>query len=131
MLQQAQQLLAKGVDLPTVAFLLALLLPQALGITIPMAFMAGILMALGRLSGDREGVALLACGVSPLRMLRTIMILALICGGLNMYTLMRLVPDSNQRFREVTFKLLVRKSESDIKPGLFYQGFPGKVLYFR
>ena len=65
MLEQAQELLAKGVDLPTVGFLLVTLLPQALGLTIPMAFLAGLLMALGRLSGDREAVALLACGVSP------------------------------------------------------------------
>ena len=40
---------------PTVGLLLTLLLPQALGITIPMAFLAGLLMALGRLSGDRGG----------------------------------------------------------------------------
>jgi len=131
MLDNAQQLLSKGVDVPTVGFLLILLLPQSLGITIPMAFMGAILMALGRLSGDREGVALLACGVSPLRILRPILLLALVAGGLNMFTLMRLVPDSNQRFRIETFKLLVRQSEGDIKPGMFYQGFPGKVLYIR
>jgi len=131
MLDHAQSLLAKGVELPTVAFLLALLLPQALGITIPMAFMASILMALGRLSGDREGVALLACGVSPVRLLRPLLLLAVVAGLANMYTLTRLVPDSNQRFREETFRLLVRQSEGDIKPGIFYEGFPGKVLYVR
>ncbi|MCC7007839.1 MAG: LptF/LptG family permease [Acidobacteria bacterium] len=131
MLDHAQALLAKGIELPTVAFLLMLLLPQALGITIPMAFMASVLMALGRLSGDREGVALLACGVSPLRLLRPLMLLAVVAGLANFYTLTRLVPDSNQRFREETFRLLVRQSEGDIKPGVFYQGFPGKMLYVR
>lgn len=131
MLDHAQSLLAKGVDPQTVAFLLVLLLPQALGITIPMAFMASVLMALGRLSGDREGVALLACGVSPLRLLRPLVLLAILAGGANFYTLTRLVPDSNQRFREETFRLLVRQSEGDIKPGVFYQGFPGKLLYVR
>ena len=131
MLEQAQGLLAKGVDLPSVAFLLLLLLPQALGITIPMAFMASVLMALGRLSGDREGVALLACGVSPVRLLRPLMLVAVLAGAANMYALVKLVPDCNQRFREETFRLLVRQSEGDIKPGIFYEGFPGKVLYVR
>src|SRR5262249_21442795 len=70
MLNQAEQLLAKGVPLPTVGFLLLTLLPQALGITLPMAFLAGLLMSFGRMSGDRETVALLACGVNPLRLLR-------------------------------------------------------------
>jgi LPS export ABC transporter permease LptG/LPS export ABC transporter permease LptF len=128
MLDNARNLLAKGVDIGTVGYLLLLLMPQALGITIPMAFMAGLLMGLGRLSGDREMVALLACGVSPLRLLRPVLLMALITGGTNLYMLVRLVPDWNQRFRETTYQLLVQQGESDIKPGVFYEGFPGKVL---
>ena len=128
-LAHAQQLLSKGVDLPTTGFLLLTLLPQALGVTIPMAFMAGLLMALGRLSGDRESVALLACGVSPMRILRPVLLLAVIAGAVDLYTLTRLVPDSNQRFRVETLRLLVQKGESEIKPGVFYEGFPGLVIY--
>ena len=131
MLNQAKDLLSKGVDLPTVGFLLLTLLPQSLGVTIPMAFMAGLLMALGRLSGDREAVALLACGVSPVRVLRPVMLMAVVVAGINFYMLAEVVPDANQRFRVETFNLLVKKSESDIKPGLFYEGFPKKVLFVR
>jgi lipopolysaccharide export system permease protein len=129
MLEQAGQLLAKGVALPTVGFLLLTLLPQALGVTIPMAFLSGILMALGRLSGDREAVALLACGVSPLRLFRPIAVLAVIVAGLDLYVMVRTVPDANQTFRETTYHLLSQQTDADIKPGLFYEGFPGKVLY--
>ena len=60
--------------------MLLTLLPQALGVTIPMAFLTGLLMALGRLSGDRESVALLACGVSPVRLLRPVLILGVVVG---------------------------------------------------
>jgi lipopolysaccharide export system permease protein len=129
MLDYAQGLLAKSVPVPTVGFLLLTLLPQSLGLTVPMAFLAGLLMALGRLSGDREAVALLACGVSPMRLLRPVLLLAVLAGGLDMYLLVRAVPDANQTFREVSFRLLAEHSESDIKPRLFYEGFPGKVLY--
>ena len=52
------------------------LIPQALGLTIPMATLVGILIGLGRLSADREAVALLACGVSPYRLLRPILAFA-------------------------------------------------------
>ena len=52
------------------------LLPQALGVTIPMALLLGILIGLGRLSADREFVALQACGVSIFRLLRPIALLA-------------------------------------------------------
>jgi LPS export ABC transporter permease LptG/LPS export ABC transporter permease LptF len=127
-LSNAQNLLAKGVDLSTVAFLLMTLLPQALGLSLPMAFLAGLLMGLGRLSGDREAVALLACGVSPARILRPVLLLALVAGGLDMYVLMQLIPDANQAFRVRTTQILATRSESDIRPGTFYEGFPGKVL---
>src|ERR1051325_6684266 len=81
MLLNAQTLLAKGVPLGTVAFLLVMLLPQALGLTLPTAFLAGLLMAFGRLSGDRETVALLACGVNPIRLLRSAVLMAIAGGG--------------------------------------------------
>ena len=129
MLLYAQNLLAKNVPLHTVGFLLLTLLPQSLGVTIPMALLAGLLMALGRLSGDREAVALLACGVSPLRLLRPILIFTVVVGLADLYVMVEAVPNGNQRFREVTFHLLAQQTDSDIKPGLFYEGFPGKVLF--
>jgi LPS export ABC transporter permease LptG len=131
MLERARDLLAAGVDMPTVGWLLLWLLPQALGITIPMAFMAGVLMGLGRLSGDRESVAFLACGVSPIRLLRPVLLVAVLAGAADMYCLVRLVPDWNQRFRETTFRILLENGESDIKPGLIYEGFPQKVLHIQ
>jgi len=130
-LDHARDLLVKGVELPTVLWLLVLGLPQSLAVTIPMAFMAGLLMGLGRLSADRESVALLACGVSPFRLLRPILILAVVAGASDLYVLMKLVPDWNQQWRDITYGLLAKSGEGDIKPGVFYDGFPGKVVYIR
>ncbi|MEZ5319652.1 MAG: LptF/LptG family permease [Vicinamibacterales bacterium] len=127
-LDQAQKLLAKGVPLGTVGYLLLLLIPQALGLTIPIAFLTGLLIALGRLSADRESVALLACGVSPRRLLRPILVMALVAAAADVYVLTSLIADSNQAFREITYRFLAQQSEADIKPRLFYEGFPGKVL---
>jgi lipopolysaccharide export system permease protein len=129
MLLNAQDLLAKGVPIPTVALLLGLLLPSGLGVTIPMAFLSGLLMALGRLSGDREGVALLACGVSPLRLLRPVLLMALVATGLTLYVMVELLPDSNQRYRDICYNLLAKQTQSDIKPREFYEKLPGKILY--
>jgi LPS export ABC transporter permease LptG/LPS export ABC transporter permease LptF len=131
MLENAQLLLSKGVPVPTVGFLLMTLLPQALGLTIPMAFLAGLLMAFGRLSGDRETVALLACGVNPLRLLVPALVLGTVVAGITLYVMVDLVPDSNQKFREVTAQFAAQTAETDIKPQMFYEGFPGKVLYIQ
>ncbi len=54
----------------------ALLLPQALCLTIPMAVLLGILVGFGRLSADREFVAMQACGVSLMRLARPVLLVA-------------------------------------------------------
>lgn len=130
MLPVATGLLSKGVSIPMVGLLLLLLLPQSLAVTIPMGFLAGLLMALGRLSGDRESVAMLACGVSPLRLLRPIGLMALVIAGADFYILMEAVPNANMKWLKVTYGLLAEKTATDIKPRLFYEGFPGRVLYY-
>ncbi len=116
--------------IPTVGLLLGLLLPSGLGVTIPMAFLSGLLMALGRLSGDREGVALLACGVSPLRLLRPVLLMAVVAMGLTLYVMIDLLPDGNPgSTQESCYNLLAKQTQSDIKPREFYNKLPGKILY--
>ena len=62
--------------------MLLLLVPQALAVTIPMAFLLGLLVAFGRLSGDSEWVALQACGVTLMRVLRPVLLLAVLVGAI-------------------------------------------------
>jgi LPS export ABC transporter permease LptG/LPS export ABC transporter permease LptF len=126
-----ENLLAKGVTWGTAARILWTLLPQALGLTIPMAVLVGILIGLGRMSGDRESVALLACGVSPYRLLRPIGALALITMAVTAYVMIVSIPNANQAFREITFRVVTQTVETDIQPRVFYQQFPGWVLYPR
>jgi LPS export ABC transporter permease LptG/LPS export ABC transporter permease LptF len=128
MLNTAQTLVSKGVPMGTIGYLLLTLLPQALGVTVPMAFLAGVVMALGRFSGDREAVAMMACGVSPVRLIRPMMLLAAVAAGATFYVLVWLMPDANQSFRAVTFELTTKMAAEDVRPRLFYEGFPGKVI---
>ncbi|HEY7287522.1 MAG TPA: LptF/LptG family permease [Vicinamibacterales bacterium] len=130
-LENAQQLIAKGVDAPTIARILLTLMPQALSVTIPMALLYGILMGLGRLSSDREFVALQACGVSIFRAMRPIAALAVLAFAADQYVLLVALPNANQTFREITFNVVASKAESDVKARAFYQGFPNRVVYVR
>jgi LPS export ABC transporter permease LptG/LPS export ABC transporter permease LptF len=124
-----ENLLAKGVTWGTAARILWTLLPQALGLTIPMAVLVGILIGLGRMSGDRESVALLACGVSPYRLLRPIGVLAVLAALATGYIMIVAIPNANQAFREITFSVVSQRVETEIQPRVFYQDFPGWVLY--
>src|SRR5262245_2109512 len=130
-LQNAEQLIAKGVAWPIVLRVLATLLPQALGITIPMALLLGILIGLGRLSADREFVALQACGVSIFRVMRPIVVLSLASWAATAWVMIVALPSANQTFRNITFNVIASKAESDIKPRVFFDQFPNRVLYVR
>ena len=118
--QSAQELLAKGVAVNIIARALILLVPQALAVTIPMAFLLGVLVAFGRLSGDSEWVAMQACGVSLYRMLRPVMLAALLAWAGTQWVLLEAVPWSNQAYRELLFKVIATTAESEIKPRVFH-----------
>src|SRR5688572_27986473 len=130
-LDQGEKLIEKGVGFYTVAQVLITLLPSALGIVIPMALLLGILIALGRMSGDREFVALQACGVSLRRLLKPIGILAVAAFAFNLWIMIVALPWGNQTFREITFGIVASKAESDIKPRVFFDQFPNRVVYVR
>jgi LPS export ABC transporter permease LptG/LPS export ABC transporter permease LptF len=130
-MRDLETLVAKGVPWQVAGQILLTLIPQALGLTIPMALLTGLLIGLGRLSADREVVALLACGVSPYRLLRPVLVLALVAAGVTQYVMLKAIPDANQRFREITFEVISKKVENDIRPRVFFEDFPGWVLYVR
>lgn len=127
----AEKLIAKGVSWSVIARIMATLLPQALGVTIPMSLLLGLLVAFGRLSGDREWVALQACGVSLYRVLQPVAVLSVIAWAATSYILMEAVPSANQTFREVTYNIVAARAESEVKPRVFFEDFPNTVLYVR
>jgi LPS export ABC transporter permease LptG/LPS export ABC transporter permease LptF len=130
-LQQSQNLIARGVPWSTVARALYMLLPQALSITIPMAVLLGILVAFGRLSADREFVALQACGVSLLRLLRPVALVAVLGTAATAYETIVALPNANQTFREITYGVVAQKIESEVKPQVFFTYFPNQIIYVR
>src|SRR3954468_3650601 len=95
-MQSLAQLIAKGVSWPVILRVMLTLVPQALSVTIPMALLYGILFGLGRLSADREFVALQACGVSVFRVFRPIALLATVAAGATAYETIVALPDANQ-----------------------------------
>ncbi len=130
-LREGEALVARGVPLAVVARLLFTLLPQALSLTIPMAVLGGILIGFGRLAGDREFVALQACGVSFARLFRPVAVVAIVATAATAYETIVALPQANQSFREITFGVIAARVESSVKPGVFFEDFPNRVIYVR
>jgi LPS export ABC transporter permease LptG/LPS export ABC transporter permease LptF len=130
-MRYAEQYIAKGAPMSAVVQVFVTLLPMALGLTIPMSLLMALLVAFGRLSADREFVAMQACGVSTARLLRPVALVSVVCFAATAYVLLVSVPAGNQRFREITFNIIASQAEGEVKPRVFFDGFPNIVLYVR
>jgi LPS export ABC transporter permease LptG/LPS export ABC transporter permease LptF len=126
-----EPLVAKGVPIPVLATVLATLVPQALALSIPMSLLLGLLVAFGRLSGDREFVAMQACGISLRRLLTPVGLLSVVGWAATSYVMLVAVPSSNQLFREVAFSVMADRAEGEVKPRVFFDDFPDLVIYVR
>jgi LPS export ABC transporter permease LptF/LPS export ABC transporter permease LptG len=129
LLEYTEDLVAKGVSGSLIVGLIALLVPQALAITIPMSLLLALLIAFGRLSADREFVAMQACGISLRRLLWPVTMISVSAWVLTSYVLIDLVPGSNQRFLDIVFDVMSQRAEGDVKPRTFFTDFPNLVMY--
>jgi LPS export ABC transporter permease LptG/LPS export ABC transporter permease LptF len=123
-------LVSKGADLGTVVRAFVYLLPSIFSVTVPMAFLLGVLLAFGRLASDSEIVALRASGVSPARLLRPVMALAMLACLMTFYVVAVALPAANQAYRELVFSLVVSKARTGMAPRVFNDDLiPGIVIY--
>ncbi|MGE5124709.1 MAG: LptF/LptG family permease [Betaproteobacteria bacterium] len=124
-------LVARSADLATILRVFLNLLPSILAVTIPMAFLLGVLLAFGRMASDSEIVALRAVGVSPSRLLAPVMMLALAMTGLTFYINAVALPAANQAHRQLVFDLLVSKARTDVRPRAFTDSLlPGQMMLY-
>src|SRR5262249_60826531 len=109
----------KGVPVHLVLLLLAYILPAFLVLTLPIGVLLAILVAFGRLSADMEIVALKASGVSPLRLLRPVLVFATASALVTAWLMMEAVPRSNSAFKSLIYAILPTHAPPRIKDRAF------------
>lgn len=129
MLRLAELMINKGVPFVDVFKLFAFLLPSFFVITVPLAFLLGILMGLGRLSGDSEVVAMKASGISLYAILRPVMVLATLVAILTAVLTLYAQPRGNFAFRHQIFEIAKNRADVGIQPRIFNDEFEGLVIY--
>lgn len=108
------------------------LLPGIVIFTLPIAFLVGVTMAMGRLSGDCEIVAMQAVGVGRWAFLRPTLLVGFVMTLITSYNTFYLLPtavSSLNQLKKTRSELLLRSIETYIKPGTFTEDLPGKILY--
>ena len=125
----AELLIRRDTQVATVVKAILYLMPSILIFTVPFAFLIGTLIAFSRLTADSEIVAMRAGGVSILQILAPVMkaavIVTLVTGACTLF----LLPGANWRLRMLRTDMAVTPAYSDIRPRVFFEDFPGLLLY--
>ena len=112
-------IIEKKLDLQTVAQLFGLSLPYMVALSIPMAVLVATILAFGRMSVDRETVAIKASGINIYRMLGPLMICALLLTGVMVWFNHYFLPNANHKLKNLTVKIAYYRPMTIIKPNEF------------
>lgn len=121
--------LSKGLPASTVLEIFALNLAWMLSLSIPMAVLVACLMAFGRLSGDHEITAVKAAGVSPLSLMRPVMLVAMLLSVLMVLFNNWVLPEANHRSVELMNAISRKKPHVFVDAGRLITQFPDVQLW--
>jgi LPS export ABC transporter permease LptG/LPS export ABC transporter permease LptF len=127
--QSAEMIIQRGLPVSTVIRLILHVIPSTCVLTIPMSMLFAILIAVGRLSSDSELIALRSCGISLMTLFRPVLLLSTLLAGLNIYLSMQVMPHSNHALELLKLEIAARSVSQQIQPRVFYEEWPGKVVY--
>ena len=103
--------------------------PHIVVLTLPIAFLLGILVGVGRLSQDSELVALRAAGVDLFTLYRPIAVLAVTFTLVTGFVMTIVVPRTNRLIYGMKLQLSTFAIAQQIQPGVFSPEFAGRRIY--
>jgi lipopolysaccharide export system permease protein len=128
-LSRADLLFGAGVSPADVGGVILALLPHLLGYVLPVAFLLGAILGVGRLAEDREIMAIGAAGLSPVRLVRVPLALGLVVAALGIWLSVEVEP-AGLREAELRFNEIIKKNVSaNVRPGTFFEELPGFTVY--
>ncbi len=130
-LQLGDFLLDKSIGLWTVLKILFYKLPDLLILAIPVATLFAIFLTLGRLSHDREVIALQAGGFSLKRIVVPILIMGLLLSLLDLFLNEALTPWGNQKYYTLIRQMILKNAAPQIKDNAFFKDAEDRFFYVR
>src|SRR5579872_3884897 len=115
--------------LPSVAEVFFFIVPVTLTISIPAGVLVGILIGLSRLAADSEITAMRASGIGVWSFLRIVSIFAVVAWLLALANGIYLAPQSQAAMFRLQDRMKASQVSFEVQPRVFYEGFPGLVLY--
>jgi lipopolysaccharide export system permease protein len=129
MLKLVELVVNRGVSLLEIGKLFAYILPTFLEVTVPMALLLAVLLAVGRLSADSEIIALRTSGISLYQMMLPILLFTVAIYVLNMFLAVYARPWGNSHLKASLYEIAKTRASAGLRERVFNDDFSGLVLY--
>ena len=129
LLYLTEVIINKGVSFYNVTKMILYIAPAFLVLTIPTGVLIASVVTFSRISTDSEITALKAGGISLYQLLVPVMALSLFAYILTGFMMIYGLPNGNQAFRELLFRILRTQANYEIKSKLFNNDFKNMIIY--
>jgi lipopolysaccharide export system permease protein len=129
LLAQAEVIFGSGVSAWDIGAVVLALTPHFLGYVLPVAFLLGAVLGVGRLAEDREVVALGAAGISPATLVRTPVILGVVVSIAALALSLWVEPAGLRSARLRLNDVIRRNLTNDVRGGVFFEDVPNLTVY--
>jgi lipopolysaccharide export system permease protein len=119
-------------DLPmwiTAKFVL-LAIPLTLTITIPAGLLAGVMIVFGRMSSDRELLALKASGIGLAPIVAPVIIMAFLLSGVDFWLIATVVPECQKESNGMKHEIVTNNPLALFSPEVVIDKIPGWKIYY-
>ncbi len=121
-------LVGKGLDLTTLAYLTGLVAITWVPLALPLALLLSSIMTFGNLGETFELVAIKSAGIPLIRFMQPLLIATFFLSGIAFLFANNIIPVANLKLNALKYDIIVKKPAFDIKEGVFYDKIEGYVI---
>ncbi|MBK8521717.1 MAG: LptF/LptG family permease [Chitinophagaceae bacterium] len=121
-------LVGKGLDFITIGKFLWYVSASMLTLAMPIAILISTIMTFGNLGESFELVAIKSSGISLLRFMRPLMLLAVLFSGITFLFANYVIPYANLKFVALYNDIYYKKPAFDLKEGVFFTYIPNYAI---
>lgn len=123
-------LVGKGLPWSVIGEVFLLCLPFIIAMTLPMAVLVAVLYTFSHLAADSEITAMRASGVSPLQLVRPMLLMGVLLTAVNFWFTDQVLPESNARLRNLLINIQRKKPTLELREQVINE-IPPSGLFLR
>ena len=127
----AEMIINRGVSVLEVVRIMTYISPAFLALTIPMSVLIASVVTFNQFSAYNEWVAMKACNMSFLRLMKSVMIFSVFGYLLANIVMFYALPWGNLSYKKLIYDIIQNRATLDIKPNVFNRDFKNLVLFTR